>query len=111
MDLRNDQWDLAKELLAPLQQIEVAIVYFSEESKVSISSVLPILYGIMDNLAVTDEDSSIVKNFKETVVGSIKRRWTLHDISPILGLSTVLDTQFKPLKFFQMLKSLILCMF
>ena len=99
LDLRSDQWDLAKELLAPLQQIEVATVYFSEESKVSISSVLPILYGIMDNLAVADEDSSIVKNFKQTVVSSIKRRWSLHDISPILGLTTVLDARFKLLKF------------
>ena len=53
------------------------------------SSVLPILYGIMDN-AVADEDCSIVKNFKETIVSSIKQRWALHDISPILGLSTFL---------------------
>lgn len=99
LDLRNEQWDLAKELLAPLQQIEVATTYFSEENKVSISSVLPILYGIIDNLCITDEDSSIVKAFKETVVDSIKRRWSLDDISPILGLSTVLDPRFKQLKF------------
>ena len=99
LDLRNEQWDLAKELLAPLQQIEVATTYFSEENKVSISSVLPILYGIVDNLSITDGDSSIVKAFKETVVDSIKRRWSLDDISPILGLSTVLDPRFKQLKF------------
>ena len=86
-------------MLAPLQQIEVATTYFSEENKVSISSVLPILYGIVDNLSITDGDSSIVKAFKETVVDSIKRRWSLDDISPILGLSTVLDPRFKQLKF------------
>ena len=84
LDLRNDQWDLAKQLLAPLQQIEVATVYFSEENKVSISSVLPILYGI---ISVVDRDSSIVRNFKEAAVKSIKQRWSLDDISPILGLS------------------------
>ena len=33
----------------------------SEENKVSISSMLPILHRIMDNLAVADKDSSIVK--------------------------------------------------
>ena len=49
----------------------------------------------MDNLAFADEDSSIVKIFKETVVRSIKQRWTLHNISPILGLSTIFDTHFK----------------
>jgi len=37
IDLRNEQWDLAKELLGPLQQIEVATVYFSEENKVYIN--------------------------------------------------------------------------
>ena len=53
----------------------------------------------MDNLAIADGDSSIVKFFKETVVRSIKQRWSLHDISPILGLSTILDAHFKPLRF------------
>ena len=95
LDFRNEQWDLAKELLGPLQQIEVATVYFSEENKVSTSSMLPILYGIIDNLSVADGDSSIVKNFKESVVKSIKQRWNLDYISPILGLTTVLDAHFK----------------
>ena len=69
----NDQWDLAKKLLAPLQQIVVATVYFSEKSKVSISSVLPIcMASWIIYVAVADENSSIVKTFKETVVSSIK---------------------------------------
>ena len=55
------------------QQIEVTTVHFSEENKASISSVLPILYGIIDNLSVADGDSSIVKSFKTTVVKSIKQ--------------------------------------
>ena len=60
---------------------------------------MPILYGIIDNLSVADGDSSIVKSFKGTVVKSIKQRWSLDDISPILGLTTVLDACFKQLKF------------
>ena len=70
LNFKKDQWDLVK---APLKQTEVATIYFSEDSKVSISSVLPILCGIMDNLPVADEDSSDVKSFKETVTSSIKR--------------------------------------
>ena len=57
LDLRNEQWHLAKELLAPLKQIETATVYISEEEKSSISSIPTILYGIIENLSITDEDS------------------------------------------------------
>ena len=94
LDLRNEQWELAKRLLGPLQQIEIATVYFSEEEKVSISTVLPILFGVIDNLKASDEDCHTVKEFKLTVTQSIQRRWNLSDLSPILGLCTVLDARF-----------------
>ena len=56
LDLKNEQWDLTKELLAPLKQIETATVYISEEEKSSIPIILPILCGIIENLSITDED-------------------------------------------------------
>ena len=99
LDMKNEQWDLAKELLAPLKQIETATVYISEEEKASISSVLPILYGIIDNLNIKDEDAFAIKEFKTVVTESIKRRWSLNDLCPILALSAVLDARFKQLKF------------
>ena len=43
LDLKNEQWELAKQLLEPLQQIETTTVYFNEEEKGSISTVLSIL--------------------------------------------------------------------
>ena len=64
LDLENEQWDLAKELLGPLKQIEAATVYISEEKKASLSSVLPILYGIIENLNIAEEDSVAVKNLR-----------------------------------------------
>ena len=85
--------------MGPLQQIEIATVYFSEEEKVSISTVLPILFGVIDNLKASDEDCHTVKEFKLTVTQSIQRRWNLSDLSPILGLCTVLDARFNHLKF------------
>lgn len=99
LDLRNEQWELAKRLLGPLQQIETATTYFSEEEKVSISTVLPILFGVIDNLKASDKDCHTVKEFKLTVTQSIQRRWNLSDLSPILGLCTILDACFKHLKF------------
>jgi len=99
LDLTNEQWELAKELLEPLHQIETATVYFSEEKQVSISTVLPILLGITDNLKVLDKDSCVLKEFKHTVIESIHRRWKFSELSPILILCTVLDARFKHLKF------------
>ena len=64
LDLKNEQWELAKLLLGPLQQIETATVYFSEEENLSISTVLPVLFGIMDNLKASDEDCHTLKEFK-----------------------------------------------
>ena len=64
LDLKNEQWELAKLLLEPLQQIETATVYFSEEENFSISTVLPVLFGIMDNLKTSDEDCYTLKEFK-----------------------------------------------
>ena len=96
LDLKNEQWKLAKRLLGPLQQIETATVY---EEKGSISTVLPILFGIIDNLKASDEDCHTLMEFKQTVTQLIRRRWNLSDLSPILGLCTVLDARFKHLKF------------
>ena len=53
----------------------------------------------MDNLKASDEDCHTLKEFKQTVSQSIQRRWNLSDLSPILGLYTVLDAHFKHLKF------------
>ena len=46
-----------------------------------------------------DEDSCVVKEFKQTIIQSVYRRWNLSELSPILGLCTVLDARFKHLKF------------
>ena len=101
LDLKNEQWDLARELLAPLKQIETATVYMSEEEKASVSSILPILHGIIENINIADEDSVTIKEFKTAITESIEKRWSLDDLCPILHLSTILDTRFKQLKFLQ----------
>ena len=76
-------------------------MYISEEEKASISSILPILYGIIENLSITDEDLVTIKEFKVTVTESIKRRWSLDNLCPILALSAILDARFKQLKFLE----------
>ena len=45
----------------------------SEGQKVSISTVLPILFGIIDNLKASDEDCHTLRDFKQTVTQSIEK--------------------------------------
>ena len=76
-------------------------MYISEEEKASVSSILPILYGIIENLSITDGDSAIIKEFKRKVTESIEQRWSLDNLCPVLALSAVLDARFKQLKFLE----------
>jgi len=57
----------------PLKQIETATVYMSEEEKASVSSILSILHGIIENLNIADEDSVAIKEFKTAITESIEK--------------------------------------
>ena len=99
VDLKNEQWDLAKELLWSLKYIETATIYMSEEEKAPVSSILPILCEIIDNLNIIDKDLVNAKVFKTVVIKYIKKGWNLDNLCPILTLSVVLVARFTQLKF------------
>ena len=69
LDLRSEQWTLAEDLLPSLQKIEIATVYFSEEEKISLSTVLPIVFGLADDLQHLPEDSIAIQDFNYEKVG------------------------------------------
>ena len=50
LDLNNDQWVLAEELIKILAPLEVATTFLSYEENSSISTVLPVLCGIVNTL-------------------------------------------------------------
>lgn len=60
LDFKSEQWTLAADLLPSLQKIEIATVYFSEEEKILLSTVLPIVFGLADDLHPLPEDSVVV---------------------------------------------------
>ena len=70
----------------------------SEEEKAPVSSILPILCEIIDNLNIIDKDSVNAKVFKTVVIKYIKKRWNLDNLCPVLALSAVLVAQLKFLK-------------
>ena len=84
LDFKSEQWTLAEDLLPPLQKIEIATVYFSEEEKISLSTALPIVFGLADDLQALPDDSIAVQSFKRTVKVAILKEWDVEEISSIL---------------------------
>lgn len=70
-------------------------MYFSEEEKISLPTVLPIAFGLADDLEPLPDDSIAIQSFKRTVKAAIMKRWNVEEISPILLISTALDPCFK----------------
>ena len=81
-----------------LKQLEVATVFLSEESNVSISAVLPIVHGLVSKLAIEADDSSHITQFKTHTSTALKRRWGL-DSSELSLLVAAVDPRFQNLKF------------
>ena len=84
-----------------MEQLEIATVFLSEESNVSISAVLPIVHGLVSKLATEADDSSHIAQFKTHVSAALKRRWGLDslDSSELSLLTTAVDPRFRNLKF------------
>ena len=68
--------ELAEELVKILEPFNIATTFLSYEENVSASSILPVLYGLLDHLkapASDDEaDSMAICQFKEAVSSQIK---------------------------------------
>lgn len=103
LDLKPEQWILAQDLVDILGPFEVATTYFGSENNVSVSAILPILYGLIDSIKPQQNDGAAIKQFKREVEIQIKERWDLDcNDSPLfssLTAATLLDPRFKDLKF------------
>ena len=76
-------------------------MFLSEENNVFISAVLPVVYGLVTKLAVEEDDSSCIKQFKIQVSNALKRKWGLDSLNPseVPLLATAVDPRFCNLKF------------
>ena len=101
LDLRNDQWELLQELVKPLELLQTATTFLSQETNVSGSCVYPVIHGLITNLNTAEEDLPAIRNFKVVVATALERRWSFDDIdltsSP--ALLSALDPRFRGLKF------------
>ncbi|XP_071845742.1 E3 SUMO-protein ligase ZBED1-like [Apostichopus japonicus] len=115
LEIRDEDWRIAEELLAclePLQVIFLALIVFpffilqiattvlSSEQNTSLSSVLPIVSGLVKrHLKVDAEDIPAVKAFKITTSNDLKRRFTPSEEVSRAQLASFLDPRYKGLKF------------
>ena len=73
LDLKTEQWELAEEMVRVLQPFAVATTFFSYEENVSLSCVLPVLYGLMEGLMEEKNDHAVVAKFKEVVKSKFRQ--------------------------------------
>ena len=101
LDMKPEQWELAEKLIEVLLPLQVATTFLSAEFNVSCSCVIPVLFGLIQSLEVSETDGSVIRQFKIKVVSDIKRRWSLDSLDPSnhLVLASALDPRFKQLKF------------
>ena len=81
LNLKSEQWKFAEELIPVLEHFSIATTFFSLEENVSISSLFAIVYGLLDQLEVSREesasDSKVIREFKETVAAHLIKRFEL----------------------------------
>ena len=76
------------------------LFFLSKEQNISLSTVYPIVHGLVGKLDATEEDSGAFRSFKVKVAAAI-RRWDLDslDVTQVSVLATALDPRFRSLKF------------
>ncbi len=74
-----------------LHPFQVVTSFFSYEEK--LSSVIPVLHGLLEHLKVSEDDVAVVARFKMTVANEIKRRWNIEVLDPtdILVIASAFD--------------------
>ena len=101
LELSSQHWLILEDIAKVLEHLEVATVFLSAENNVSISAVLPIVHGLVTKLAVEEEESVCVKQFKVQISSALKRRWNLDKLNPVQVplLASALDPRFHNIKF------------
>ena len=101
LDWSSAQWELLADLVKSLHPLEIGTTHQCSESMSSISSILPVLFGILMHVGVEESDSANIQRFKISDESQIKSRWGLNEIActDIKVIATALDPRYKSLKF------------
>ena len=64
LDMKPEQWELAEKLIEVLLPLQVGTTFLSAEFNVSCSCVIPVLFGLIQSLEVSETDGSVIRQFK-----------------------------------------------
>lgn len=100
-DLKPAQWELASQLLEALKPFKAATTFLSAQLTVSVSCVLPVIFGLKAKLQPDRKDKETVRVFKQKCRVDLTTRWSLEsiDFNSVLALSCAVDPRFKNLPF------------
>ena len=104
LKLTGAQWDMVEDLLKALKPLQAATTALSLEQNASISTVCPIVAGLLNHMSSAEGDSTAIRSFRERVTTDLKERFpttgSADDCSEnVAWLSAAIDPRFKELKF------------
>lgn len=101
LDMKDEYWQLLTELLPVLKALQIVTSVMSAESQPSASCVFPMLWGLMKNhLIVNEEDSKVLGEFKKDVGKNISQRFAMAREETATNecvIASVLDPMYKHL--------------
>ena len=68
LDLKATQWELLSALVKILHPLEIGTTYLCSEATSSLSSVLPVLFGIIKNLEVKEKIQHALEDLRYLLI-------------------------------------------
>ncbi len=103
LELSNDEWHVIESICPILDPVKLTTVMLSAEENVSISIVLPAVAGLLERMAIEDDDPDIVQLFKEEMQQQLTARFQMDALNEhgltTLHKATFLDPRFTHMTF------------
>ena len=101
LNLSNDQWDLAEDLVSVLRDLELVATRLSGDLYPTLSLLLPLISGLQKTLKLKESDKPIITKVKQVLRKESKRRFSLNclNLERKAVLAAALDPRFRGLTF------------
>lgn len=97
LEISSQEWRILEDIVELLQPFKIATQHLSGEKYPTISAVGPLLSEIKKRIAIDNNDSNPVKEFKRALGDDINNRYQHPDIKMLFNKASFLDPRFKSL--------------